>query len=205
MFPYCRGNKKQNRKIPKPLHRCMCSEIWTEAGGRRRFSEIQRHIQTSWWCTDSGFELKSIWQVDVWMGFASVVSRTQAAEVNLASAWCYQRRQAEDQLSLKVMAQAELNIWRSFTFLHILLFNLWVLFFGSSPFSRISISLALFPRHCSVLQLGSRGKGCVPAACLCFGWDHIYLVRSVLHYSTSHRHHHHMCNFWHSPVNSHFG
>lgn len=176
----------------------MCSEIWTEAAGRMCFSEIQRTIQTSWWCTDC----RGWTQVDMAGRHMNRLCFIQAAEVNLASAWCYQRRQAEDWLSLEVMAQTELNNWHSFTFLHILLFNLWVLFFGSSPFSRISISLALFPPALLRSPIRFSGEGLCPSSLL------VLLLRShpsCQAWATSRRHHHHMCNCWHSPGNSHFG
>lgn len=87
---------------------------------------------------------------------ASGGSRTQAAAVKLASARRYQRRQAEDALSLEVMAQAALNGWHSFTFLHILLFNLWLLFFGNSPYLHLISSFAPALLHSPARFSGER-------------------------------------------------
>lgn len=145
--------------------------------------------------------LQATWQVDVWMGLASVVPSIQSADVNLASAWCYHRRQSRSALpGDDGTSGAEYFIyfpphfplhsvdpvcWKFPFFLHLHLISSFPPALLRSP-ARFS-GERLCPSSLLVLPLRS------------------HLVRSGLHYSTSHRHHHHMCNFWHSPVNSHFG
>lgn len=87
---------------------------------------------------------------------ASAGARIQAAAVKRACARRYQRRQAGDVLSLEVMAQAPLNGWHSFTFLHILLFNLWLLFRGNSPYLHLISSFAPALLHSPARFSGER-------------------------------------------------
>lgn len=75
---------------------------------------------------------------------ATVGSRIQAAEVQLASEQRYQRRQTEDLFSLEPNAQVQLSVWHSIIFLHILLLAsmgplLWK--FSISPYLHLIGSL----------------------------------------------------------------